>query len=65
MHTLYRLVDTFNEVFNLSCGTVLTVSRQPARVSESLQVVGSKAYIRIYERQADGSYKPMPLDVAA
>ncbi len=34
-------------------------------ISESLQVVGSKAYIRIYERQADGSYKPMPLDVAA
>jgi len=34
-------------------------------ISESLQVVGTKAYIRIYERQADGSYKPMPLDVAA
>lgn len=34
-------------------------------IGESLQVVGSKTYIRIYERQADGGYKPLPLDVAA
>lgn len=34
-------------------------------ISESLQVVDSKAYLRIYERQADGSYKPLPLDLAA
>lgn len=36
-----------------------------AAISESLQVVDTKTYIRIYERQADGSYEPMPLNVAA
>lgn len=34
-------------------------------IGESLQVVGSKAYLRIYERQTDGSYEPLPLNVAA
>lgn len=34
-------------------------------IGESLQTVGSKPYLRIYERQADGGYKPLPLDVAA
>lgn len=34
-------------------------------ISESLQTVGSKPYLRIYERQPDGGYKPLPLDVAA
>jgi len=36
-----------------------------AAIGESLQVVDSKAYLRIYERQEDGSYKPLPLDLAA
>lgn len=34
-------------------------------IGESLQTVGSKPYLRIYERQVDGGYKPLPLDVAA
>lgn len=34
-------------------------------IGESLQVTGSKAYIRIYERQPDGGYKQISLDVAA
>lgn len=34
-------------------------------IGESLQTVGSKPYLRIYERQTDGGYKPLPLDVAA
>ena len=34
-------------------------------IGESLQIVGSKTYIRIYERQDNGGYKPLPLDVAA
>ncbi|NYT80915.1 DUF3164 family protein [Alcaligenaceae bacterium] len=34
-------------------------------ISESVQVVGSKAYIRVYERQGDSDrYVPIPLDVA-
>jgi hypothetical protein len=40
-------------------------SRAMTAISESLQVVGSKAYIRIYTRTSDGEYKPLPLDVAA
>lgn len=35
-------------------------------IADSMQVSGSKSYIRIYERQADGeSYRPISLDVAA
>lgn len=34
-------------------------------ISESIQVSGSKAYIRIYQRQKDGSYKQVNLDMAA
>jgi len=34
-------------------------------IGESITVAGSKAYVRIYERKADGSYKQINLDVAA
>jgi hypothetical protein len=34
-------------------------------ISDSLQVTGSKTYVRLYERRDDGSYKPLPLDIAA
>lgn len=34
-------------------------------ISDSLQVTGSKAYVRLYERRDDGSYKALPLDMAA
>ena len=34
-------------------------------VSDSLQVAGSKAYIRIYARRPDGKYEAIPLDLAA
>lgn len=34
-------------------------------ISDSLQVVGSKPYIRFYERDEDGKYNPIPLDIAA
>ncbi|NDV27742.1 DUF3164 family protein [Desulfovibrio sp. JC010] len=33
-------------------------------ISDSLQTVGSKAYFRVSERQEDGSYKYLPLDMA-
>lgn len=36
-----------------------------AAISDSLQVAGSKTYLRIYRRQSDGSYKPINLDIAA
>ena len=39
--------------------------RAMTAIGESLQVTGTKAYIRIYERQPDGAYKQISLDVAA
>ena len=33
-------------------------------ISESTQVVGSKSYLRVYERNAAGDYLPISLDVA-
>jgi hypothetical protein len=34
-------------------------------ITDSVQVVSSKTYMRFYERKADGSYEQIPLDVAA
>jgi len=34
-------------------------------ISESIQVVGSKRYVRAYERNAAGEYRPISLDVAS
>jgi hypothetical protein len=34
-------------------------------ISDSLQVVGSKSYIRIYKRDKDGEYQLQNLDIAA
>jgi len=35
-------------------------------IGEAVQVVGSKSYIRVYERdESSGEYRPIPLDVAA
>ena len=34
-------------------------------IGESLMSVGSKAYIRLYQKQGDGSYKQLPMDVSS
>ncbi len=34
-------------------------------LDDALRVVGSKQYMRLYERDAAGGYKPIPLDIAA
>ncbi|MBL4774464.1 MAG: DUF3164 family protein [Mariprofundus sp.] len=34
-------------------------------IKDSMQVAGSKSYIRVYERQTDGSYKAIALDIAS
>jgi hypothetical protein len=34
-------------------------------ITESLQIVGTKQYLRIYERDEKGEYQMVPLDVAA
>ncbi|MGE4545808.1 MAG: DUF3164 family protein [Pedobacter sp.] len=33
-------------------------------IGESIQVTGSKTYVRVYERMADGSFKQISLDVS-
>ena len=45
--------------------TDATWRRAMDAITESIQVVSSKTYMRFYERQQDGSYKQIPLDVAA
>lgn len=39
--------------------------RAMTAISESVQVVGSKAYMRFYECGENGQYKPISLDIAA
>lgn len=34
-------------------------------ITESIQVAGSKEYLRIYQRDGEGEYRQVPLDVAA
>jgi hypothetical protein len=34
-------------------------------ITESLQITGTKQYLRVYERDANGEYQMIPLDVAA
>jgi hypothetical protein len=34
-------------------------------ITESIQISGTKQYLRFYERDANGAYKQIPLDVAA
>jgi len=34
-------------------------------ITESVQITGTKQYLRIYERDANGEYQMIPLDVAA
>ena len=39
--------------------------RAMSAIADSIQVVGSKTYLRIYERGPDGKYTPITLDLAA
>ncbi|MFA5589828.1 MAG: DUF3164 family protein [Lysobacteraceae bacterium] len=34
-------------------------------IGEAVQVIGSKTYLRLYERDANGAYQPISLDIAA
>jgi len=59
---------------NIRTGSVLALRRldiaderwQAAMraIGEAVQVVGSKSYIRLYERDANGAYQPISLDLA-
>lgn len=61
---------------NISTGRVLALRRLDikderwlqamAAIGEAIQVIGSKSYIRVYERIGDtDQYRPIPLDLAA
>ncbi len=39
--------------------------RAMTAISDSIQITGSKAYIRIYARKDDGSYDQIPLDISS
>lgn len=38
--------------------------RAMVAIGEAVQVVGSKSYVRIYERDDKGTYQPVTLDMA-
>lgn len=69
-----RAFDTDKEG-NISAGRILGLRRikitdprwQEAMraISEGMLVTGSKAYVRVYERDGNGKYQPVPLDMAA
>ena len=60
---------------NLSAGRILSLRRikitdprwceAMEAISDSIQVLSSKAYIRVYERDSSGKYLPIPMDMAA
>ena len=60
---------------NINTNRILSLRRLPIKdakwqqamdaIGDALQVGGSKAYLRVYERQADGGYKQINLDLAA
>lgn len=59
---------------NIRTGSVLALRRLDIKderwleamraIGEAVQVVGSKSYIRLYERDANGQYQPISLDLA-
>ncbi|KAF1692738.1 sulfate transporter [Pseudoxanthomonas jiangsuensis] len=75
-----ELVALINSAFrvdqdgNIKTAQVLTLrnlsieddrwQRAMAAISDALTVVGSKTYVRIYERDANGLYQPISLDLA-
>ncbi|AAP95440.1 sulfate transporter [[Haemophilus] ducreyi] len=74
---LKTLIDNAFEVDkegNLSTAKILSLRRVEIddkrwnqameAISDSVQVVGSKDYVRFYERNQDGKYVPIALDVA-
>lgn len=60
---------------NIRTGTILGLRRLEIRderwqramtaIAQAVQVVGSKTYLRLYERDAKGQYQPISLDIAA
>jgi len=75
IHTIINDAFRVDKQGNIPTGQVLQLRRlqiddprwQQAMlaIGEAVQVVGSKSYVRIYERDADGAYQPITLDMSA
>lgn len=74
LKTLISNAFNVDKLGNLSTHRILALKRYDIQhekwkeamqaISDSIQVIGSKSYIRVYELQGDGSYKMLPLDFA-
>jgi hypothetical protein len=75
IHILISEAFSTDKEGNINTGRVLALRRYDIEderwknamdaISEAIQVVGSKSYIRVYERVGDsGEYKPISLDIA-
>lgn len=75
LKTLINQAFSVDKQGNLSTGKILALRRyeitderwQEAMkaIGDSLQVIDSKSYIRVYERDSNGKYVQLPLDFAA
>ena len=75
IHTLINRAFSSDKEGEINTGAVLALRRydiQDSRwlramdaISEAVQVVGSRSYVRVYERIGDSDqYQPIPLDIS-
>jgi len=72
--TLIQDAFRVDQAGNIRTGSVLALRRlnitdprwmeAMGAIGDAVQVVGSKSYIRLYERDANGKYQPISLDLA-
>ena len=75
LRTIVNYAFRVNKEGNLNMANILALRRHKfddeqwktamEALGESLQVLDSCQYLRVYERNASGGYNPIPLDVAA
>ncbi|HJU38896.1 MAG TPA: DUF3164 family protein, partial [Tahibacter sp.] len=75
LRTLISDAFRVDQAGNIRTGSVLALRRMDITderwlramqaIGDAVQVVGSKAYVRVYERDANGQYQPIGLDITA
>ena len=75
LRTLIGDAFRVDQAGNIRTGSVLALRRLDINderwmramqaIGDAVQVVGSKAYVRVYERDANGQYQPIGLDITA
>lgn len=75
LKTLVTSAFNVDKLGNLSTHRIMALKRYDIQhekwqeamkaISDSLQVIDSKSYIRVYEQDQDGTYKILSLDFAA